>query len=298
MPTTIWKGHLTFGLVSFPVKLSRAARGQTAHFHLLHASDHSRIQQRLYCAAEDKPVPRDQLVKGYEYQKERYVAATDEELRQVAPRTATVMEILEFVPMDQVDPVYLDSSYHMAPGRGGERPYALLFEALRQERYYGLAQLAMHHREHIVILRPGVRGLLLHTMFYVDEVRQQDECRADCKLVRDKELELARLLIPGVEEFRPEKYHDRYRQVSSERAEANRGQARRSAVPARMRSTPVAGDQHLGSAEAELRHAQNADPGSDCSFRQPEHKQPTASIDGRRAWAGSFPSPARYQFHR
>lgn len=123
MPTAnIWKGHLTFGLVSLPVKRSRAARGQTTHFHLLHAPDHSRIRQAIYCLAEGRPVPRDQLIKGYEYQKDRYVVMRDEELRQVAPQTAKVMELLEFVSMDEVDPVYLESSYYLAPDRGGNDP--------------------------------------------------------------------------------------------------------------------------------------------------------------------------------
>lgn len=212
MASTVWRGHLTFGLVSFPVRLFSAARGETVSFNLLHAKDNSRIKQITYCQAEDQPVPRSELVKGYEYEKDRYVVIEEEDIKKVAPKTAKVMEILEFVKGGQVDPIYLESSYYMAPDEGGEKPYALLFEALRQAEYYGLAKIAMHNREHIVILRPGNKGILLHTMYYADEIRQVDEFRTNTDLVKPKELEMARMLIDTLAaDFEPEKYHDTYR---------------------------------------------------------------------------------------
>src|SRR5215472_10490075 len=212
MASTVWKGHLTFGLVSFPVRLFSAARGETISFNMLHKSDYSRIKQVIYCQAEDKPVPRNELVKGYEYEKDRYVVIDDEEIKKVAPKTAKVMEILEFVKADQVDPIYLESSYYMAPEEGGEKPYALLFEALRETKYYGVAKVAMHNREHIVILRPTGKGVVLHTMFYADEIRQVEEFRTDTSVVKEKELGLAKMLIESLlSEFEPEKYSDNYR---------------------------------------------------------------------------------------
>jgi DNA end-binding protein Ku len=212
MASSVWKGHLTFGLVSFPVRLFSAARGETISFNMLHKTDHSRIKQVIYCQAEDKPVPRSELVKGYEYEKDHYVEIEDEEIKKVAPKTAKVMEILEFVKADQVDPIYLESSYYMAPDEGGEKPYALLFEALRDTKYYGVAKIAMHNREHIVILRPGHKGVLLHTMFYADEIRQVEEFRTDTSQVKDKELALAKMLIESlIAEFEPDKYADAYR---------------------------------------------------------------------------------------
>ncbi len=212
MATTVWRGQLTFGLVSFPVRLYSAARGQTISFNLLHESDHSRIKQVTYCQAEDRPVPRTELVKGFEYEKDRYVVIDDEDIKKVAPKTAKVMEILEFVKSDEVDPIFLESSYYMAPDEGGEKPYALLFAAIRESSYYGLAKIAMHNREHIVILRPGAKGILLHTMYYVDEIRKVDEFRTDTELVKPKELELAKTLIDSLAApFEPEKYHDTYR---------------------------------------------------------------------------------------
>jgi len=212
MAASVWKGHLTFGLVSFPIRLFSAARGETISFNLLHKDDHSRIKQVTYCQAEDKPVPRSDLVKGYEYEKDRYVVVDEEDIKKVAPKTAKVMEILEFVKADQVDPIYLESSYYVAPDEGGEKPYALLFQALRDSKYYALAKVAMHNREHIIILRPGAKGILSHTMYFQDEIRQVEEFRTDTSLVKEKELEMAKMLIASLEgDFEPQKYHDEYR---------------------------------------------------------------------------------------
>jgi DNA end-binding protein Ku len=212
MASTVWRGHLTFGLVSLPVRLYSAARGESVNFNLLHAKDNSRIKQVTFCQAEDKPVPRSELVKGYEYEKDHYVVIEEEDIKKVAPKTAKVMEILEFVKGDGVDPIYLESSYYMAPDEGGEKPYALLFAAMKESNYYAVAQIAMHNREHIVILRPGKKGVLLHTMYYADEIRQVDEFRTNTDLVKPNELAMANMLIETLKaEFEPEKYHDTYR---------------------------------------------------------------------------------------
>ena len=213
MASTVWKGHLTFGLVSFPVRLYSAARGDSISFNQLHKADGSRIKQVIYCQAEDKPIPRSEIVKGYEYEKDRYVLIEDEEVKKVAPQTAKVMEIVEFVKAEQVDPIYLETSYYMAPDEAGERPYALLFEALRETGYYGVAKIAMHNREHIVILRPGQNGVLMHTMYFAYEIRKVDEFRTDLGLVKEKELALAKSLIEAmVADFQPEKFNDSYRE--------------------------------------------------------------------------------------
>jgi DNA end-binding protein Ku len=199
-------------LVSLPVKLFTAARSETLSFNQLHKTDNSRIKQMIYCQAEDKPIPRDEIVKGYEYEKGKYVVIQDEEIKKVAPRTAKVMEILEFVKAGDVDPVYLESSYYMAPDEGGEKPYALLFEALKDTKYYAVAKIAMHNREHIVVVRPGERGMILHTMYYEDEVRRTEEFRTDTTKVTEREMNLAKMLVESLAaEFEPGKYHDTYR---------------------------------------------------------------------------------------
>jgi DNA end-binding protein Ku len=194
------------------VRLFTAARSESLSFNQLHKEDNSRIKQVVYCAAEDKPIPRSEIVKGYEYEKGKYVVVEDEEIKKVAPKTAKVMEIQEFVKADDVDPVFLESSYYMAPDEGGEKPYALLFEALKQTKYFGVAKVAMHNREHVVVLRPGSRGMVLHTMYYADEVRRSDEFRTDAANLKEKELALAKMLVESLAgEFEPEKYHDTYR---------------------------------------------------------------------------------------
>jgi DNA end-binding protein Ku len=213
MASTVWKGHLTFGLVSLPVKLFSAARSETVSFNQLHAADHSRVKQVLYCQLEDKPVARNELVKGYEYEKDKYVVVDEDDLKKAAPPTAKTMEILEFVKSAEVDAVYFESSYYMAPDDAGEKPYALLFEAMKRSGYVAIAKLTMHSREHIVIVRPGQKGLLLHTMYYEDEVRKMEEFRTDASLVKDKELELAMTLIESLAaEFEPAKFKDSYRE--------------------------------------------------------------------------------------
>src|SRR5438309_3531559 len=212
MASSVWKGHLTFGLVSFPIRLFSAARSETISFNLLHKEDHSRIKQVTFCQAEDKPVPRSDLVKGYEYEKDHYVVIDEEDIKKVAPKTARVMEILEFVKADQVDPIYLEASYYVAPDEGGEKAYALLFTALKDSGYYAVAKVAMHNREHIIVMRPGLKGIVSHTMYYQDEIRQVEEFRTDTSLVKDKELAMAKMLISSLEaEFEPQKYHDTYR---------------------------------------------------------------------------------------
>jgi DNA end-binding protein Ku len=211
MASTVWKGHLTFGLVSFPVKLFTAARSEGIGFNQLHKSDNSRIKQVIYCQAEDKPIPRSEIVKGYEYEKDHYVVVEDEEIKKMAPSSAKIMEILEFVKAAEVDPIYFESSFYMAPDDAGQKPYALLYDTLKRTGYVGVAKIAMHNREHIVIFRPGAHGLLMHTMYYANEVRRVEEFRTDTGLVKDQELKLAEMLVESLAApFEPQKYHDTY----------------------------------------------------------------------------------------
>jgi DNA end-binding protein Ku len=212
MASTVWKGHLTFGLVSFPVKLFTAARSESISFNQLHKDDHSRIKQVIYCQAEDKAIARSEIVKGFEYEKDKYVVVEDEEIKKMAPSTAKVMEILEFVKATEVDPLYYESSFYIAPDTAGEKPYALLYDTLKRTGYVGVAKIAMHNREHIVIFRPGAFGLLMHTMYYTNEVRKVEEFRTDTSLVKDTEVKLAEMLVESLAApFEPDKYKDSYR---------------------------------------------------------------------------------------
>jgi len=221
MAATVWSGYLTFGLVSFPVELKVAARRKTIDFDLLHRKDHSRIRQVTFCQEEDKPLKRDELVKGYEFEKGKYVIFEPDEISSQAPPTAKAMEISEFVNANEVNPVHFDASYYLAPAEGGEKPYSLLYRAMKETSYSAVAKVAMHSREHTVILRCGPKGIVLHTMYYAEELRAGQEYAADTKAVSDKELALAKSLIENLTEtFDASKYHDSYRERIEQLIEA------------------------------------------------------------------------------
>ncbi|MCC6539530.1 MAG: Ku protein [Bryobacterales bacterium] len=212
MASTTWKGHITFGMVSIPVKMTVAARPETVSFNQLHKADHSRVKQVLFSASTDKPVPRSELVKGYEYEKDRYVIIEEEDIKKIQPKTAKVMEILEFVPASELDPVYLESSYYLQPDEAGEKAYTLLYAAMKDSGQYALAKITMHNREHMVVLRPGRHGVCLHTMYYQDDVRAMDEFRTNTGVLNEKELLMAKSLVMALGgHFEPEKYKDTYR---------------------------------------------------------------------------------------
>jgi len=213
MPATVWKGYLSFGLVSFPIRLYAAARPETIHFHMLHKRDHSRIKEVWYCAEENKPVDKADIVKGYEYTKGKYVIVEDQELKKVAPKTATAMEILQFVKSAEVDPLYLEKSYYLAPEESSGKPYGLLRKAMEDTGYYGVAKVTMHSREHIVIIRPLDGGLVLHTMYFVNELHASNQTKGDkTAKFAAKEMDLAKRLIDTLASpFKPAEYDDEYR---------------------------------------------------------------------------------------
>ncbi|MFB3917752.1 MAG: Ku protein [Terriglobales bacterium] len=211
MPASLWTGYLTFGLISMPVRLFAGARGTRIEFHMLHRDDNARVKQQLICLAEEKVVGRDEIVKGYEYRKGEYVVIEPDEIKKIEPKTAKAMEILEFVKSEEVDPVYFESSYYLVPEEAGRRPYALLQRALEETNYVAIAKLTMHNREYTVILRPYENGLMLHTMFYSDEVREMPEIAEPQAELKEAEVKVAHQLIEALAApFQPEKYHDTF----------------------------------------------------------------------------------------
>ena len=171
------------------------------------------MREVMYCAKEDKPLDRSEIVKGYEYEKNQYVVVDREELEKMAPPTATVMEILQFVRMQDIDPIYLQTSYYVAPEEAVSRPYSLLLEAMKQTEYDAVAKVAMHGREHIVVLRPRERGMVLHTMYFADELHKSNEVNVPRPAKFDKkELDMAKKLIETLASpFKPEEYEDQYK---------------------------------------------------------------------------------------
>ena len=212
MAASVWSGYLTFGLISMPVRLFSAARGSRVEFHMLHRPDHVRIKQQLYCPHDERVVSRDEIVKGYEYEKGEYVVIEPADIKKIEPKTSTAMEILEFVRESQIDPVYFESSYYLVPEEAGERPYALLTRALEESEYVAIAKLSMHNREYTVFLRPMNNGLMLHTMYYENEVRQVEQFGNTGGIeLKEGELKVAHQLVEALaDDFDPKKYHDTF----------------------------------------------------------------------------------------
>lgn len=213
MATSVWKGHLTFGLISIPVRMFTAARGERISFNQLHKECHSRLKQPLTCPTCNRIVERSEVVKGYEYEKDQYVLFSEEELDKIEPPSAHIMEILEFVKLNEVDPLYFDASYYVAPEEGGVKAYKLLMQAMKESEYAAIAKLTMHQREHIVVIRPGEKGLTLHTMFYTSEIRAAESIPTDQVDVKEAERKLANQLIESLAvPFEPQKYRDEYQE--------------------------------------------------------------------------------------
>jgi DNA end-binding protein Ku len=213
MASTVWKGHITFGLISIPVRMYAAARGERISFNQIHKECHSRLKQPLFCPVCNRNVERSEIVKGYEYEKDQYVLFTEEELDKIEPPSAHVMEILEFVKLNEMDPLYFDSSYYIAPEDAGVKAYQLLMKAMEESGYGAIAKLTMHQREHIVIIRPSAKGLTLHTMFYSNEIRAAESIPTDKVALKDQERNLATQLIQSLAApWEPQKYRDGYQE--------------------------------------------------------------------------------------
>jgi DNA end-binding protein Ku len=213
MAATVWKGYLSFGLISVPIRLSVAARPKTVSFRQIVKETMRPVKQQLYSPELDRVVERKELVKGFEVAKDQYLIIDPEDLKKVAPESSSTMEILEFVKLDEVDPLYFDSSYLAVPEDAGRKPYALLVKAMEESGYCAIAKLSMHQREYTVVVRPRKGGLTLHTMFYDDEVRDSSEYgHIEDIEIRAAEEKLALQLIESLAaNFDPEKYHDEYR---------------------------------------------------------------------------------------
>jgi DNA end-binding protein Ku len=222
-PHSIGSGTISFGLVSIPVRLYTAASGGGVSFNLLHAKCGSRIKQQTFCPVCNEVVERGALVKGYEFQKDQYVRFTDEELKSLEGQASKVIDIAEFVPLPSVDPIYFEKTYYLGPDKGGEKPYRLLADAMAKTDRVALATFVMRGKESLVLIRPAQDGLMLHTMYFADEVRDFGEIEKGKSVkLRDGELQLAERLIDELShtEFKPEQYRDDYRNRVLELAES------------------------------------------------------------------------------
>ena len=214
-PHSIGSGTISFGLVSIPVRMYTAASSAGVSFNLLHAKCGSRIRQQTFCPVDNQVVERAELVKGYEFAKDQYVRVSDDELKALEGEASKLIDIAEFVPLDKVDPIFFEKTYYLGPDKGGEKAYRLLADAMTQSGRVALAKFVMRGKESLVLIRAAQDGLMLHTMYFADEVRSFGEIdKGQSAKIRENELALAQQLIDGLSntEFEPERYADEYRE--------------------------------------------------------------------------------------
>jgi len=213
-PHSLGSGTISFGLVSIPVRLYTAAGSANVAFNQLHGVCGSRIRQQTFCPKCNRTVERAELVRGYEFSKDQYVQVKDEELKALEGEASKIIDIAEFVPLADVDPIYFEKTYYLGPDKGGEKPYRLLADAMEKAGQVALAKYVMRGKESLVLIRPAQGGLMLHTMYFADEVRNFDEIdKGQSAKIREGELDLALQLIDGLasETFSPDRYTDEYR---------------------------------------------------------------------------------------
>lgn len=213
MASTVWKGYISFGLVSVPLRLYTAARESHVSFHQIHAVCGTQIRQQLYCPTCERVVERSELAKGYPLDKETNILVTNEELKALEAPSSEAMEIQEFVKLQDVDPIYYETSYYTVAEDPGRRAYTLLFHAMEKLQVAAVAKLTLHQREQVVLVRPYMKGLVLHTMYYPDEVREISEYgKQEESELQPQELQLAEEFMRQLtRKFDPSQFKDEYR---------------------------------------------------------------------------------------
>ena len=241
MARSIWGGAISFGLVNVPVKLFTAVRKKDVRFHQLHAKDGARIQQKRVCTLDGEEVPYEEVAKGYDLGGEQYVLIDPAELEELDPESTHTIDIEDFVDLDQIDPLFYDSSYYVVPDERGAKPYRLLLEAMRESGKVGIARVVMRTKQYLVAIRPLGEALVMSTMNFADEVVPQDELEGlpgQAQDVSERELKMASQLIETLTtDFDPDKYHDTHReqvlQLIERKAEGEEVVAQPTAEPRR-----------------------------------------------------------------
>ena len=205
----IWSGTISFSLVAIPVRLVTAVETGRVSFHLLHNKENSRLTRSMFCPEEGTTVPRDELIRGYEIAPERYVLMTDEELESVSPERSRTIEIMEFIDLKEVDPVYYDHPYYLVPSKGGEKAYRLLAEVMARTNKAGLAKFVLNEREHLVAVKSTEGALELVTLHYHNEIRSDDGLSPKKDAIPAEEESRMKMSIEKmIEDFDPGKYAD------------------------------------------------------------------------------------------
>ena len=213
MAHAIWSGSINFGLVTIPVKLFTAVKTDDLSFNLLHAKDEGRIKYERTCSVDGKPVPWDEIVKGYEFEKGEYVLLTDDDFKKVNPEATQSVDILEFVELDKINPMYFDKPYYLEPTKQGRHAYALLRETLTQSNRVAIARVVVRTKEYIAAVKAIGDALVLELMHWASEIVPSDTLEIPGREnLPEKEMQMARMLVDtmSVEEFEPEKFTNKY----------------------------------------------------------------------------------------
>jgi DNA end-binding protein Ku len=208
---SIGSGTISFGLVSIPIRLYTATSAKSVSFNMLHKTCGSRLKQQLLCAAEGVPVERTDVIKGFEYARDQYVKFTDEELKSMEAARTDQLELVEFVPADTVDFIFIEKTYYLGPDKGGDRAYRLLSESLERAKRLAVGRFAQRGKDNLVLVRPYKKGLILHECYYADEVRSFDDVETGGAFeFKEIELDLANKLIEQLDQpkFEPERFRD------------------------------------------------------------------------------------------
>ena len=217
MPSAIWSGTISFGLVSVPVRMYSAIDEKDLHFNYIHEPDGSRIGYEKICKAEGRHVPDEEIVRAFEIEKDEYVYMSDEDFEAAEPETHRTIDIRDFVPYEQIDPIYFERTYYLGPAEGGERVYELLRRSMDDANLAGIAKYVMRGKQHLGCLRVREGTITLEKMFFADEVRPVEGIAPDTVSVDDRELDLARQLIASYSgNFELEQYEDTYRDALCE----------------------------------------------------------------------------------
>jgi len=224
MPASVWKGSIVLSFVSIPVKLYAAARSERTYLHQLHTVCHTRLRQPLFCPTCERFVKRDEVIKGYEVDEGQYVLMEGEEIKKLAAKSSRILEVLAFTKLNQIDPIFFDASYFCVPDETGKKPYHLLVKALEDSQSIGLGRLTMHQRDYTVFLRAYQHGLLLHTMYFANEIRRVPEFGAlQAVNLKQQEIKLTeQLIVTMMRPFQAAQYHDEFQDRLRKLVEARR----------------------------------------------------------------------------
>jgi len=208
----IWSGTISFSLVAIPVRLVKAIEPGRISFRLLHSKDYSPLARRMFCPEEETMVPPDEIIRGYEIVPDKYILMTDEELESVSPERSRTIEIVEFIDMKEVDPVYYDHPYYLVPSKGGEKAYRLLAEAMHRINKAGLAKFVLAEREYLVAITSRDGALAVTTLHYSDEIlSDEDFSPKKGKIAAEEQSRMKKSIEQMIEDFEPKKYADERR---------------------------------------------------------------------------------------